>query len=104
MVEEDSLAGWEPGWYTGVVRAYDLASDKVTIEYSSEKGEWYQLNVKETIDEGKLNLLKVTCDSDLYDEVTEIGAKDDVQKTGWKPGWSIFVIVLFCFFNSAFEA
>ena len=48
--KEDALAGWESGWYTGVVRAYDLASDNVTIEYSSEKGEWYQLNVKESID------------------------------------------------------
>lgn len=52
--------------------------------------------MKESIDEGKLKVLKVTCDSDLYDEVTEIGAriqvlwtKEDVQKTGWKPGWSI---------------
>lgn len=94
--KEDALSGWEPGWYTGVVRAYDLPTDKITIEYSSEKGEQYQLNVKESIDEGKLKVLKVTCDSDLYDEVTEIGAriqvlwtKEDVQKTGWKPGWSI---------------
>ena len=62
--------------------------------------------MKQTIDEGKLKLLKVTCGSDLYDEVTEIGAriqilwtKDDVQKTGWKPRWSMFVIyfVLFLF-------
>lgn len=91
---EDTLSGWEPGWYTEAVRAYDLRSDEITIEYSSEKGERYQLKVKESIDEGKLKVLKVTCDSDLYDEVTEIGArikvlstKDDVQKTGWKPGW-----------------
>ena len=62
--------------------------------------------MKQSIDEGKLKLLKVTCGSDLYDEVTEIGAriqilwtKDDVQKTGWKPRWSMFVIyfVLFLF-------
>ena len=79
--EEDALAGWEPGWYTGVIRAYDLASDKVTIEYSSEEGEWYQLNVKDSINEGKLKLLKVTCDSDLYDKLTEIGARIQVLWT-----------------------
>ena len=97
--KEDSLSGWEPGWYTGVVLAYDPPSDKITIEYSSEKGERYQINMKESINEGKLKALKITCDSDLYDEVTEIGAriqvlwtKDDVFKTGWKPGWPIFVI------------
>lgn len=91
--KEDTLSGLEPGWYTAVERAYDLPSNEITIEYSSEKGERYQLKVKESIDEGKLKVLKVTCDSDLYDEVTEIGArikvlwtKDDVQKTGWKPG------------------
>ena len=102
--KEDALSGWEPGWYTGVVRAYDLQSDKITIEYSSEKGERYQLSVKESIDEGKLKVLKVNCDSDLYDEVTEIGAriqvlwtKEDVQKTGWKPGWSIFIIYFVCY-------
>ena len=104
--KEDALSGWEPGWYTAVVRAYDSPSDEITIEYSSEKGERYQLNVKESIDEGKLKVLKVTCDSDLYDEVTEIGAriqvlwtKDCVQKTGWSPGWLVFLCFFFYFFQ-----
>jgi len=43
---------------------------------------------------GSLKVLKVNCDSDFYDEVTEIGARvqvrwsgDDVKGTGWKAGW-----------------
>ena len=37
--------------------------------------------MKESINEGKLKLLKVTCDSDLYDKVTEIGARIQVLWT-----------------------
>ncbi|KAJ7391446.1 hypothetical protein OS493_018493 [Desmophyllum pertusum] len=92
--KEDAMLGWKPGWYTAVVRCYNRPLDEITIEYSSEEGNRYVLSVKESVSRGSLKLLKATCDSDLYDEVTEIGAiiqvrwsKDDIKGTDWKAGW-----------------
>ena len=52
------------------------------------------MKVKDTVKEGVLKVLKITCDSNLYDEVTEIGARiqvrwsgDELKGTGWKSGW-----------------
>ena len=92
--EVDALSGWDPGWYTAIVRAFIEALDKITIEYVSEPGKHYNVRVKESVKEGTLKVLNVHCDSDLYDEVTQIGAKisvrwsgTEVKGTGWKAGW-----------------
>lgn len=92
--EEDAMSGWNPGWYNAVVRAYSQTLDEITIEYVSEPSKRYTMKVKESVNEGLLKLLKVNCDSDIYDEVTEIGARiqvrwsgNDVKETGWKAGW-----------------
>lgn len=91
--DADIMPGWKPGWYTAVVRSYNQQRDEITIEYISEQGESYAMSVNENAKKGSLKVLKVTCDSDLY-EVTEIGARvqvrwsgDDVKGTGWKAGW-----------------
>lgn len=92
--EEDAMSGWNPGWYNAVVRAYSQTLYEITIEYVSEPSKRYTMKVKESVNEGLLKLLKVNCDSDIYDEVTEIGARiqvrwagNDVKETGWKAGW-----------------
>ena len=93
--EGDSLSGWDPGWCTAIVTAYTEALDEITIEYVSEPGKRYNVKVKESVKEGTLKVLNVHCDGDLYDEVTQIGAKisvrwsgTEVKSTGWKAGWT----------------
>ena len=34
--KEDVMSGWEPRWYTAVVRAYSPTLDEISIEYVSE--------------------------------------------------------------------
>lgn len=92
--EGDSLSGWDPGWYTAIVRSYTETLDEITIENVSEPGKRYSVKVKESVKEGTLKVLNVHCDSDLYDKVTQIGAKinvrwsgTEVKGTGWKAGW-----------------
>ena len=92
--EEDAMSGWEPGWYTAVVRAYSPTLDEISIEYVSEPSKRYTMKVKDTVKEGVIKKLKITCDSNLYDKVTEIGARihvrwsgDELKGTGWKSGW-----------------
>ena len=92
--EEDVMSGWEPGWYTAVVRAYSPTLDEISIEYVSEPSKRYTMKVKDTVKEGVLKVLKITCDSNLYDEVAEIGARiqvrwsgDELKGTDWKSGW-----------------
>ena len=90
----DFLSGWDPGSYTAIVRAYTEALDEIMIEYVSEPGTRYNVKVSESVKEGTSKVLNVHCDSDLYDEVTQIGAKisvcwsgTEVKGTGWKAGW-----------------
>ena len=92
--EKDAMLEWGAVWYTAIVRFYNRMSGDITIEYSSEQGMRYVLNVKESADKGILKLLKVPCDSNLYDKVTEIGAriqvhwsKDDIKGTDLTTGW-----------------
>ncbi|KAJ7386199.1 hypothetical protein OS493_010592 [Desmophyllum pertusum] len=83
------MLGWKVGWYTAVVRCYNRPLDEITIEYSSEEGNRYVLSVKESVSRGSLKLLKATCDSDLYDEETEIGAVFPPFSftVGYSPTW-----------------
>ena len=91
----DNLGGWKPGWYMGKVQRYNLQNDEITVQYSSEPGKVYKMNVKDSVEEGILQLAEYrNVDPDLYDAYTEIGArilvkwdKSEVAGTGWKPGW-----------------
>lgn len=92
--EGDALSGWDPGWYTVKVRAYTKDVDEITIEYITEPGRRYNVKVTESVKEGTLKVLNVHCDGNLYDEVTQIGAKisvrwsgSKVKGIGWKAGW-----------------
>ena len=77
--EDDAMSGWEPGWYTAVVRTYSPTVDEISIEYVREPSKRYTVKVKDNVKEGVLKVLKVTCNSNLYDEVTEIGARIHVR-------------------------
>ena len=92
---EDKKKGWKPGWYTAIIKNYIKASDVIEIEYVSEPGKVYKVNVKDSVQNGTLRLHVTTCGvPDLYDQVTEIGAsisikwtRDEVKGSGWKAGW-----------------
>lgn len=62
----DAPSGWDPGWYTAVVRAYTEELNKITIEYVTEPGKCYNVKVKESFKQGTLKVLNVHCNSDLY--------------------------------------
>ena len=44
--EEETMSGWEPRWYTAVVRAYSPTLDETLIEYISEPSKRYTMKVK----------------------------------------------------------
>ena len=78
----DNMSGWKPGWYTAVVRGYKEELDEVTIEYSSEHGKRYVMSVSDNVKKGNLKVLKTTCDSNLHNDVTEIGARIQLRPFG----------------------
>ena len=43
--EGDALSGWDPGWYTAIVKAFIKALDEITIKYVSEPGKRYNVKV-----------------------------------------------------------
>ena len=94
--EDDAMSGWEPGWYTAHIRTYSPRVDEISIKYTSKPSKRYTMKVKDRVKEGVLKVLKVTCRSNLYDEVTEIGAcihvrwsGDELEGTGCKSGWYV---------------
>ena len=78
---------------------YVRDDDCIEVEYSSEPGRSYRTNVEESVGDGKLRLHEITCaTTDLYEEVTEIGAgilvrwtEEDLKGSGWRPGWYVAV-------------
>ena len=54
-----------------VVRTYSPTVDEISIEYVSKPSKRYTMKVKDSVKEGVLKVLRVTCNSNLYDEVTE---------------------------------
>lgn len=92
---EDNMNSWQPGWYTAKVLSYHQDTDEIKIEYLSEPGTIYNMNVDSGIKEGVLRVAgcaKVV--PELYDTFTEIGAnvlikwdKNEVAASGWKPAW-----------------
>ena len=97
--EDDERRGWTPGWYGATMVGYVRDDDCIEVEYSSEPGRSYRMNVEESVGDGKLRLHEITCTTtDLYEEVTEIGAgilvrwtKEDLKGSGWRPGWYVAV-------------
>lgn len=93
--EEDNKKCWKPGWYTAIIKNYIQVCDAIEVEYVSEPGKVYKVNVKDSVENGTLRLHVTTCEvPDLYDQVTEIGAsisikwtRDEVKGSGWKAGW-----------------
>ena len=43
--EGDALSGWDPGWYTAIVKAFIKALDEIKIKYVSEPGKRYNVKV-----------------------------------------------------------
>ena len=93
--DEDNKQGWKPGWYAAIVKNYIKVCDVIEIEYVSEPGKMYKVNVKDSVENGTLRLHVTTCRvPDIYDQVTEIGAsisvkwaRKEVKGSGWKAGW-----------------
>lgn len=93
--KDDQLRDWKPGWYTATVRLYNIQTDMITVEYVSETGTEYTLPIQKSVTEGRLKVArKDTANCELYDQVTEIGAKilvkwdsKDVKESGWRAGW-----------------
>ena len=56
--EELGDSGWRPGWYTAVVQSYDSENDTITVEYPSEPGCVYDIEVTPMIKASRLKLLK----------------------------------------------
>ena len=96
-LEDDERRGWTPGRYGATVVGYVRDDDCIEVEYSSEPGRSYRMNVEESVGDGKLCLHKITCTTtDVYEEVTEIGAgilvrltEEDLKGSGWRPGWYV---------------
>lgn len=93
--DEDNKKGWKPGWYTAIIKNYITVCDVIEMEYVSEPGKVYKVNVKDSVENGTLRLHVTTCGvPDLYDQVTEIGAsisikwtREEVKGSSWKAGW-----------------
>lgn len=47
--EEDNTKGWKPGWYTDVIKNYIKVCDAIEVEYVSEPGKVYKVNVKDSV-------------------------------------------------------
>eukprot|EP00112_Aurelia_sp_Birch-Aquarium-sp1_P011710 Seg24649.1 transcript_id=Seg24649.1/GoldUCD/mRNA.D3Y31 product="hypothetical protein" protein_id=Seg24649.1/GoldUCD/D3Y31 len=56
--DEIGDSGWRPGWYTADVQMADLDNDTVEVEYRSEQGCIYKIQVTPMLSKGKLLLKK----------------------------------------------
>lgn len=92
---EDNMNSWQPGWYIAKVLRYHKNMDEIEIEYLSEPGSIYRMNLDSSVKEGILQVAGCTkVVPDLYDTFTEIGTnvlikwdKNETATTGWKSGW-----------------
>ena len=93
--DKDNKQAWKAGLYVAIVKNYIKVCDVIEIEYVSEPGKVYKVNVKDSLENGTLRLHVTTCGvPDLYDQVTEIGApisvkwtRKEVKGRSWKAGW-----------------
>lgn len=44
--DEDNKKGWKPGWYTAIIKNYITVCDVIEMEYVSEPGKVYKVNVR----------------------------------------------------------
>ena len=56
--EEIGDSGWRPGWYTAQIQMADIENDIIKVEYQSEPGCIYTVDVTPMIAQGKLRLKK----------------------------------------------
>jgi hypothetical protein len=76
--EEDVAdSGYNPGWYTATILDYKEDVDELSIRYTSET-EFdisYEMKLAASLKEGVIRLAREDIDNQLYDEVTEVGAR-----------------------------
>ena len=56
--EEIGDSGWRPGWYVAYVQAYDEDNDTLTVEYTTEPGCIYTIDLTSYFHHNKICLLK----------------------------------------------
>lgn len=67
-IEEDNKKGWKLGWYIVIIKNYIKVCDVIEVEYVSESGKVYKVNVKDSVENGILRFYVIICEVlDFYD-------------------------------------
>ena len=56
--EDIGDTGWRAGWYVALVQAYDPLEDQLTVEYCSEPGVTYTVELSSSLFEETIKLVK----------------------------------------------
>ena len=52
---------WKLGWYVAFVQAYNEEDDTLTLEYPSEPGCTYSIDLSSPIDSGNIKVVNTSC-------------------------------------------
>ena len=70
------------GWFPARILKYNSEADEILVEYNSEPGLTYTMNVKKSVADEQLKLARsTTTNLDTYDQLIEVGTRIHLKFT-----------------------